>query len=80
MTKKEVKNMHYIETKKGLESLLKRIKDYGEQAIHEEGFNLDEFIYWRKVVEGCIEEGLAMDEVDWENVPSWFRPLWRGLK
>lgn len=70
----------HIETKEGLKKLLKRIQEYGKEAIHEEGFNLDEFIYWRKVVEGCIDENLAMDEVDYENAPNWFRPLWRGLK
>jgi len=70
----------HIESKKGLEILLKRTKDYGEKAIHEKGFNLDEFIYWRKVIDGCINEGLAMDEIDYENAPAWFRPLWKGLK
>ena len=69
-----------IETKQGLKTLLKRTKEYGDKAIHEEGFSLDEFIYWRKVVEGCINENLAMDEVDYENASSWFRLLWRGLK
>ena len=72
--------MHYIEIKKGLDALLKRTKEYGEKAIHEEGSNLDEFTYWRRVVEGCIKEGLAMDEVDWENTPTWFKPLCKGLK
>jgi hypothetical protein len=72
--------MHYIETKKGLETLLKRMDDSQEELIHRLGNNLEEYTYWKKVVEGCIEEGLAMDEVDWENAPSWFRPLWRGLK
>ena len=70
----------HIETKQGLKTLLKRTKEYGDKAIYEEGFHLDEFIYWRKVVEGCIDENLAVDEVDYENAPSWFRPLWRGLK
>ena len=70
----------HIESKAGLKTLLKRVKEYGQNAISEKDFNLDEFIYWRKVVEGCIDEDLAMDEVDYENAPSWFRPLWRGLK
>lgn len=70
----------HIESKAGLNTLLKRVKEYGQNAIREKDFNLDEFIYWRKVVEGCIDEGLTMDEVDYENAPSWFRPLWRGLK
>lgn len=70
----------HIESKAGLKTLLKRVKEYGQNAIREKDFNLDEFIYWRKVVEGCIDEDLAMDEVDYENAPNWFRPLWRGLK
>lgn len=70
----------HIESKAGLKTLLKRVKEYVQNAISEKDFNLDEFIYWRKVVEGCIDENLAMDEVDYENAPSWFRPLWRGLK
>ena len=77
---KENINMAHIETKKGLNTLLKRVKDYGRKAIKEKGFNLDEFIYWRKCIEGCLQENLAMDEVDYENAPAWFRPLWKGLR
>lgn len=62
----------HIETKKGLRTLLERLKGVNK--------DLEEYDYWVKVVEGCIKEGLAMDEVDWENAPSWFRPLWKGLK
>ena len=40
----------HIESKKGLQTLLKRVKDYGRKAIKEKGFNLDEFIYWRKCI------------------------------
>lgn len=29
-----------------------------------------DFDYWKKVVEGCIEENLAMDEVDYENAQT----------
>ena len=64
----------HIESKKGLESLLDRLMDL------KGGNKLPEFDYWVSVVKGCIEEGLAMDEVDYENAPEWFRPLWRGLK
>ena len=64
----------FIETKKGLETLLNRLEDLKGAS------KLQDYDYWVKVVEGCIEEGLAMDERDWENAPDWFRPLWRGLK
>ena len=64
----------YIETKKGLKTLLERMDDLKGVSKYQD------FYYWKKVVEGCIEENLAMDEVDYENAPDWFRPLWRGLK
>lgn len=72
--------MHYIKTENGLKKLLKRTQDYGRKAIYNTDFNLDDFIYWRQVVEGCISEKLAMDETDWENAPTWFKPLWTGLR
>lgn len=69
--------MHYIETKKGLNKLLARLNNMKKQRIT----NLrTDYKYWCSVVQGCIDEGLAMDEVDWENSPAWFRPLWKGLK
>ena len=64
----------YIETKKGLKTLLERMDDLKGASKYQD------FDYWKKVVEGCIEENLAMDEVDYENAPTWFRELWRGLK
>lgn len=64
----------YIETKKGLKTLLERMDDLKGASKYQD------FDYWKKVVEGCIEENLVMDEVDYENAPDWFRPLWRGLK
>ena len=36
--------------------------------------------YWVKVIDGCIAEGLAMDETDYENTPTELRKLWKGLK
>lgn len=57
-----------IETKKGLETLLKR---YQKAGAKEE---------WLKTIAGCIREGLAMDETDYENTEEELRPLWRGLK
>ena len=65
--------MKHIESKKGLNTLLKRVLDYKLKKVAE----VD---YWISVIKGCIEEGLAMDEVDYENAPAWFRPLWKGLK
>lgn len=67
----------HIETKKGLRTLLERLKNMKEYDIVDV---LPDYDYWVKVVEGCIKEGLAMDEVDWDNSPKWFRPLWKGLK
>ena len=63
----------YIETKKGLKTLLKRYKEAG---VTDDQYP-DE---WIKVIKGCIKEGLAMDEVDYENTPKHLRPLWNGLK
>ena len=57
-----------IETTKGLKELLKR---YEEAKADVE---------WLNIIKGCIEEGLAMDEVDYENTPKELKPLWRGLK
>ena len=64
----------YIESKKGLKTLLEIMDDL------KGAFKYQDFDYWKKVVKGCIEENLAIDEVDYENAPDWFRPLWRGLK
>ena len=62
-----------IETKKGLETLLKRYQDAGVT----DDYSIDR---WITVIKGCIEEGLAMDEIDYENTPDELKPLWRGLK
>ena len=76
--------MHYIETKKGLETLLKRYLDAG---VTDETMDKDHSYpaKWISCIKQCIEslngpEPLAMDEVDWENTPVELRPLWRGLK
>ena len=58
----------HIETNKGLKKLLKR---YEEAKASEE---------WLETIRGCINEGLAMDEIDYENTPKELKPLWRGLK
>ena len=66
--------MAYISTKKGLQTLLQRLEDL------KGGDKFQDYAYWVSCVRGCIDEGLAMDEIDYENAPDWFRPLWRGLK
>ena len=75
----------HIETKEGLKKLHGRMMElyydnYGRWTDFQDEDKLPEFKYWVRVVLGCIDEGLAMDEVDYENAPDWFRPLWRGLK
>ena len=72
--KEETNMARHIESKKGLESLLERMENLKGAD------KLPEFEYWFTCVSQCIDEGLAMDETDWENAPEWFRPLWRGLK
>jgi len=71
--------MRRIETKQGLKTLLERMENLKGAS------NLEEFDYWFTCVKQCLEsqdtnEPIAMDEVDYENAPSWFKPLWRGLK
>lgn len=64
-----------IATKAGLQELLKRYK--------ESGLSLDDCgikDYWVIVIEESIEQGLPMDEMDYENTPKELRKLWRGLK
>lgn len=60
--------MKHIETKKGLQTLKERYLAAGADE------------YWVKVIDGCIAEGLAMDETDYENTPKELRKLWKGLK
>jgi len=66
--------MAHIETKKGLQTLLKR---YQEAGVTDEAYPVDR---WISVIKGCIKEGLAMDEIDYENTPKELKPLWRGLR
>ena len=69
----------HIETKKGLETLLQRYSEAGvtdETADASGRYEAD----WIKTIKGCIEEGLAMDETDYENTPRRLRTLGRGLK
>lgn len=63
----------HIQTKKGLQTLLKR---YEESGITDTTYP----DAWISVIKGCIKEGLAMDETDYENTPKQLRPLWKGLR
>ena len=58
----------HIETNKGLKKLLKR---YEEAKASEE---------WLETIRSCINEGLAMDEIDYENTPKELKLLWRSFK
>ena len=71
--------MHYVETKKGLETLLER---YLAAGVTDETMDKGNHYQaqWISCIKGCIAEGLAMDEIDWENTPDELKPLWRGLK
>lgn len=69
----------YIETKKGLKTLLKRYIDAGVTDETRDASN-GYAARWLTTIKGCIDEGLAMDEVDFENTPNELKPLWRGLK
>ena len=71
--------MKHIETKTGLKTLLKRYVDAGVTDQTKDASNSYE-AHWLTTIQGCIDEGLAMDEVDYENTPASLRPLWRGLK
>ena len=68
----------HIETKKGLEALLKRYLDFGVTDETKDKDNCYE-AKWITCIRQCISEGLAMDEVDYENTPTELRRLWKGL-
>lgn len=60
--------MKEIRTVAGLKTLLER---YERANASEE---------WIKTIKGCIKEGYAMDEIDYQNTPKELRKLWVGLK
>ena len=68
----------HIETEKGLRTLLQRYLAAGvdDQTPADAGYPGQ----WISTIEGCIKQGLAMDETDYENTPKGLRPLWRGLR
>ena len=71
--------MKYISTKKGLKTLLQR---YLEAGVTDETLDITNSYKasWITCIKQCIEEGLAMDEIDYENTPLELRRLWSGLK
>ena len=74
----------YIGTKKGLETLLKRYKDFGVTDKTKDITNGYE-AKWLSTIQGCIDslgtdEPFGMDEIDYENTPKELRKLWVGLK
>ncbi len=70
--------MARIETKRGLQTLLKRYLENGvdDRTPAAAGYPGQ----WISTIKGCLDEGLAMDETDYENTPKELRPLWRGLR
>ena len=59
--------MKYIESKKGLTTLLKRCEEKG----------LTEAV---ETIKGCLKYNLAMDEMDYENLGKEYRKCCKGLK
>lgn len=72
--------MHkHIESKTGLKTLLKRYLEAGVTNETKDATG-SYAARWIDTIKGCIEEGLAMDEIDFENTPDELKPLWKGLK
>ena len=70
--------MKYISTKSGLSTLLKRYLAAGvtdDTTDISGGYKAS----WITCIKQCIEEGLAMDETDYENTPLELRKFWKGL-
>ena len=71
--------MKRIETIRGLMTLLQRYQKAGVTDKTKDASKSYE-AKWISTIRQCIEEGLAMDETDYENTPKELRPLWKGLK
>jgi hypothetical protein len=69
----------HIETKKGLQTLLARYQKAGVTDQTRDATGSYE-AKWISTIRGCIDEGLAMDETDYDNTPRELRPLWNGLR
>ena len=71
--------MKHIETKKGLTKLLERYLQAGVTDQTKDATDTYE-ARWITAIKHCIDEGVAMDEIDYENTPKELRKLWVGLK
>ena len=70
--------MKCIKSKAGLEELLKRYRDAG---VDDNTKDIDgDKGFFITTIMGCIENGYAMDEVDYIHTPFELRKLWKGLK
>ena len=69
----------HIETKKGLQTLLARYQKAGVTDQTRDATGSYE-AKWISTIQGCIDEGLAMDETDYDNTPRELRSLWNGLR
>lgn len=62
--------MHKIGSKWGLNQLL-------ECYLYE---GIQKSSYWIKKINKCINEGLALDNDDYENTPTPLKQYWAGLR
>lgn len=71
--------MKHIETKKGLLKLLER---YIKKGVTDETLDASGNYQakWISTINQCIQQGLAMDETDYENTPKELKVCWEGLK
>lgn len=70
--------MKHISTKRGLKKLLERYQQAGVTDQTKDITGTYE-AKWISAIKDCINEGLAMDEIDYENTPLNLRELWVGL-
>ena len=70
--------MKHISTKRGLKKLLER---YQQAGVTDQTKDITDTYEakWISAIKDCINEGLAMDEIDYENTPLNLRELWVGL-
>lgn len=70
--------MKCIKTKAGLIALLER---YEEAGVTDDTKDIDgDKGFFITTIKGCINNGYAMDEVDYTHTPFDLRPLWKGLR
>lgn len=71
--------MKNISSKKGLTTLLERYLQAGVTDQTKDATETYE-AKWISAIKYCIAEGLAMDEIDYENTPKELQKLWKGLR